>query len=213
MDQQSKIYQQYGPQEPKPYAIYIHGAGSGAKSGTNSAFRHYFPDYEWLCPEVNEDPEESVAKIEEYIEVFSPALIAGTSLGGLYALYANAPDAAKIVCNASVNIERVLRKLGYGMHPFFCEREDGRTQFEINEQIVRKFTEYKETHPILPGRINIAVFSTNDELVGQVESRKNAVILEENGFTIHWSDKFGHRMNENVAKKIPAWLKEEEEKG
>ena len=86
-----------------------------------------------VCPEVNEDPEESEAIIREHIAVFRPAIIAGTSMGGLYALYA-------------------------------------------------------------------------DALVGQVESRKNARLLEAAGFTVVWSDKFGHRLNENVAKKIPSWL-------
>lgn len=192
------------------YAIYIHGAGSGAKGGTKSAFLHYLPEYEWLCPEVNENPEESVAKINEYISVFSPEIIAGTSLGGLYAIYADAPEAIKIVCNTTVTIEKVLRKIGYGAHPFFCEREDGRTEYVIDEPLVRSFTKFKESHEILPGRLNLGIFSTDDELVGQVESRKNAKILEAAGFRIFWSDKFGHRLNENVAKKIPAWIAETE---
>ena len=188
------------------YALYIHGLGSGAKSGTGSAFLRYFPQYEWLCPEVNEDPVESEAVIAEFIKVFRPAMIAGTSMGGLYTLYADAPAAVKVVANATLGIEHVLRKVGYGRHPFFCEREDGRTEYEINEQVVRRFSEYKASHAILPGRKNLAVFSLNDELVGQVESRRNAKLLEAEGFTVIWSDKFGHRLNENVAKKIPAWL-------
>lgn len=188
------------------YALYIHGLGSGAKSGTGSAFLRYFPDYEWVCPEVNEDPEESEAIIREHIAVFRPAIIAGTSMGGLYTLYADAPDAVKIVVNATVGIEHVLRKVGYGEHPFFCEREDGRTKYEISEPVIRRFTAYKAAHEILPGAKNLAVFSTDDELVGQVESRKNARLLEAAGFTVVWSDKFGHRLNENVAKKIPSWL-------
>lgn len=190
------------------YAIYIHGAGSGAKSGTKSAFLKYMPEYEWICPEVNEDPRQSVELIDEYVRVFSPKLVAGTSMGGLYALYAEAPDAIKVVCNTSVAIEKVLRKIGYGRHPFFCEREDGRTEYIVDEQLVRTFIQYRNTHPIIPGRINLAVFSTDDELVGQVESRKNAKLLEEAGFTVVWSDRFGHRLNENVAKKIPGWLDE-----
>ena len=194
----------------KKYAIYIHGIGSGAKSGTKSAFLRFLPDYEWICPEVNEDPEESLAKIDEYVRVFSPAVIAGTSLGGLYTLYADAPEAMKVAVNATVTVEKVLRKIGYGEHPFFCEREDGRTKYIIDEAMVRAFTRYKDTHTIIPGRISLGVFSTDDELVGQVESRKNAKLLEEAGFKVVWSDKFGHRLNENVAKKIPGWIAEQE---
>ena len=192
--------------EKKGYALYIHGLGSGVKSGTSSAFLRYFPDFEWLCPEVNEDPEESEAIIREFIQVFQPKMIAGTSMGGLYTLYADSPDAVKVVVNATVSIENVLRKIGYGKHPFFCEREDGRTEYEISEPIIRKFTAYKSSHKFIMGTKNLAVFSTDDELVGQMASRLNAELLKEAGFTLVWSDKFGHRLNENVAKKIPAWL-------
>lgn len=206
-EEQTSSYMENGN---KPYAIYVHGIGSGASSGTRSAFLKYFPEYEWICPEVNENPDESVAVIEEYVRVFSPEMMAGTSLGGVYVAYVSAPEAIKIVCNASIGIEKALRKIGYGKHPFFCDREDGRKEFEINEDMVRTFSHYRKSHEISLGIINIGVFSTDDELVGQVESRKNAKLLEEAGFRIFWSDKFGHRLNENVAKKIPGMLTEVE---
>ena len=189
------------------YALYIHGLGSGSGSGTGSAFLRYFPDYEWICPEVNEDPEESLAIIDEYVRTFNPEMIAGTSLGGFYTVYADAPEAIKVAVNASMDIEHVLRKLGYGKHRFHCEREDGRTEYELNETVVRKFTEFKASHKVVTGSQNLGVYSTDDEVVGQVESRKNARLLQEAGFTIVWSDRFGHRLNENVARKIPSWLK------
>ncbi|GEM_PF-6811872 len=209
-----RSWRKFALMEEKPkYALYIHGLGSGAKSGTSTAFKRYFPEYEWLCPEVNEDIWKSIAKIEEWIEVFRPQLIAGTSMGGFLTAYAAIPEGLstiKIVCNATISIEHTLRKVGYGKHTFFCEREDGRTEYVIDETVVRKFTAFKQERSIAPAQINIGVYSKDDELVGQVESRKNAKLLEEAGFTIYWSDKFGHRMNENVAKKIPAWLKEQQ---
>ncbi len=156
---------------------------------------------------MNEDPEESEAVIGEFVKVFDPRLIAGTSMGGFYALYADAPNAGKVLVNPTVGIEHVLRKVGYGKHKFFCEREDGRTEYELNEAVIRKFTAYKASHGFISGRENLAVFSMRDELVGQVESRKNAALLQKAGFSVVWSDKFGHRLNENVAKKIPGWLR------
>lgn len=190
------------------YALYVHGLGSGAGSGTRTSFTHCLPQYEWLCPEVSEYPEESLSIIDEYIRVFSPELIAGTSLGGLYSIYAHAPFATKVVCNATIGIEHILRKIGYGKHQFFCEREDKRTEYIIDEQLVRLFTEFKKNHEICLGVCNLGVFSTRDEIIGGVESRKNAKILEEFGFSIRWSDRFGHRINEQITKKIPVWLGE-----
>jgi len=190
------------------YAIYIHGLGSGANSGTKSSFTRYLPDYEWVCPEVSEHPEESLAIINEYVKVFSPEIIAGTSLGGLYTIYADAPQSTKVVCNATIGIEHTLRKIGYGKYTFFCQREDGREEYVIDESLVRSFTEFKKNHKISLGAYNLGIYSTRDELVGEVESRKNAKALEALGFTIQWSDKFGHRTNEQIAKKIPGWLEE-----
>jgi len=191
---------------PKPYAIYVHGIGSGAKSGTKTSFGRNFPQYEWLHPEFNENPDESLAILNEYIAVFSPQVIAGTSMGGFLTAYSDAPQAIKIVCNATIGIEHVLRKIGYGKHPFLCEREDGRTEYNIDEEMVRRFIAFKESHSIIPGRLNMGIYSMDDELAGAVESRRSAKILECAGFQIFWSDKFGHRMNDAVAKKIPQYL-------
>lgn len=191
------------------YALYIHGLGSGAASGTRSSLSRHLGDYEWISPEVNENPEESIAKINEYVAVFQPALIAGTSMGGLYTAYADAcSDTIKICCNPTMNIEHTLRKRGYGVHKYNCEREDGSTEYVLNEEVVRRFIEFKKSHSVVLGAKNLGVFSKDDEFVGQVETRKNAKMLEEAGFTIYWSDKFGHRLNDQITKKLPSLIKE-----
>ena len=45
----------YMPKE-KPYALYVHGMGSGAKSGTKSSLGHYLDGYEWLSHELPGKP-------------------------------------------------------------------------------------------------------------------------------------------------------------
>lgn len=190
-----------------PYALYIHGMGSGAKSGTKSSLGHYLSEYEWLSPEVSHHPEESIALLNEWATAFQPALIAGTSMGGFYNLFIDCPSAIKLVVNPTYNIENVMRKVGYGKHKYHCERENGETEYVIDEPLVRLFINYRAEHPILLGVRNIAVFSTDDELVGKENSKKNAAALEKAGFEIYWSDKFGHRLNEKVGKKIVEWLR------
>lgn len=196
----------YPPQQ-KPYAIYIHGMGSGAKSGTKSSLARYFDEYEWLSPEVSHDPYESIPLLNEWAQTFQPALIAGTSMGGFYNLFIDCPSAVKLVVNPTVNIEMVMRKVGYGKHKYLCEREDGATEYVIDEPLVRRYMQYRDEHQILCGVRNLAVFSTDDEMVGKENSKKNAAILEKVGFEIMWSDRFGHRLNENGAKKIVAALR------
>jgi hypothetical protein len=189
----------YMPKE-KPYALYVHGMGSGAKSGTKSSLGHYLDVYEWLSPELPVEPEEAMAILEDYVRVFSPALIAGTSLGGLYLLYLNAPEATKVAINPTYNIETTLRRIGYGKHPFHCEREDSATEYTIDEPLVKRYMAVRDNRTPQASKRMVALFSTDDELVGREPAKQNASALEHLGYEIHWCDKFGHRLNQPAAK-------------
>ncbi len=189
----------YMPKE-KPYALYVHGMGSGAKSGTKSSLGHYLDGYEWLSPELPVEPAEAMAILEDYVKVFSPELIAGTSLGGLYLLYLDAPEATKVAINPTYNIETTLRRIGYGKHPFHCEREDGATEYTIDEPLVKRYMSVRDDHTPVPSKHMVALFSTDDELVGREPAKQNAAALQRIGYEVHWCDKFGHRLNQPAAK-------------
>ncbi len=192
----------------KPYALYIHGLGSGAKSGTKSSFGRYFDEYEWLSPEITHNPYESLSILNDWCSAFSPNLIAGTSMGGMLTLYVNTPNAVKIAVNPTIEMERVLRKLGYGKHPYMQERENKEKEFVIDEPMIRQFITFREEKTILPGKRSIALFSTDDELVGKEISRRNASLLKEKGWEVLWNTKFGHRVNEQAVKAVVRYLQE-----
>jgi hypothetical protein len=193
---------------PLPYALYIHGMGSGAKSGTKSSLGHYLDGYEWLSPELPVEPEEALAILDDYVGVFSPTLIAGTSLGGLYLLSLNAPEATKVAINPTYNIETTLRRIGYGKHPFHCEREDGAREYTIDEPLVKRYMAVRDQRTPLPSKRMVALFSTDDELVGREPAKQNAAALQRFGYEIHWCDKFGHRLNQPAAKLLAKILSE-----
>ena len=92
----------------KPVAIYVHGLGSGAASTTIRTVRKVFSEYEWIALEVNENPFESIEKINAVIREFNPTLLMGTSLGGNYVFYADAPCAKKVICNPAMKIEELI---------------------------------------------------------------------------------------------------------
>ena len=71
----------YGTPAQKPYALYIHGLGSSAASGTKSSLARSLDAYEWLSPEITHNPFESLDILNEWVAAFQPALIAGTSMG------------------------------------------------------------------------------------------------------------------------------------
>ncbi len=187
-----------------PYALYIHGMGSGAKSGTKSSLGHYLSQYEWLSPELPMDPVAAMTILKDYERVFQPDLICGTSAGGLYTLFLDAP--IKVAINPTYNIETTLRKMGYGKHKFHCEREDGTTEWTLDEPLVQKFKHLRDNlQPIRSPRM-IAFFSSDDELVGREPAKKNAHAMEELGYEIVWSNKFGHRLNQPAAKQLASLL-------
>lgn len=187
-----------------PYALYIHGMGSGAKSGTKSSLGHYLSQYEWLSPELPTDPEAAMAILRDYQQVFQPDLIAGTSVGGLYTIYLQAP--VKVAINPTYNIETTLRKLGYGKHKYHCEREDGATEWTLDEPLVQRYKLMRDTLEPAPCPKMIAFFSSDDELVGREPAKKNARAMEELGYEIVWSNKFGHRLNQPAAKQLASLL-------
>ena len=125
----------------------------------------------------------------------------------MLALYADAPKATKIVLNPSLEMDKTLRRMGYGKHPYFQERSDGATEFIIDEPMVQRFAAFKKEHTIVPGIRNVGIFSTDDELLGHEMSKRNAKAVEEAGFDIIWSAKFGHRCNDNAVKEIVKQLR------
>ncbi|MBQ7531197.1 MAG: hypothetical protein IJT12_05775 [Paludibacteraceae bacterium] len=194
----------YSWEEPKqkPYAMYIHGFASSPKSGTRASLARALPEYEWLAPEITHEPFESLGILNEWARTFLPQLIVGTSMGGMLAMYVDAPEATKIAVNPSLEMERTLRKMGYGKHPYLQEREDGATEFVIDEPMIQRFVAFKKEHAFISGIRNIGLFSTDDELLGHEMSKRNAKVLEDNGCSLIWSNKFGHRCNDNAVKEI-----------
>lgn len=191
-------------EEPKqkPYALYVHGFASSAKSGTRSTLGQKLDEYEWLAPEITHDPYESLSILNDWAEAFQPALIAGTSMGGMLAAYVNCPTSIKVAVNPALDIERTLRKMGYGRHPYMQERENGETEFVIDEVMIHRFIDFRAENNIINGARNIALFSTNDELIGKEHSKRHAATLEEKGWEILWCSKFGHRCNDQAVKEI-----------
>ena len=192
-----KMNRMYTWEEPKqkPYAMYIHGFASSLKFGTRASLARALPEYEWLAPEVSHEPFESLDILNEWARTYQPELIVGTSMGGILAMYVDAPNATKIAVNPSQEMERTLRKMGYGKHPYLQEREDVATEFVIDEPMIQQFVAFKKEKVFVPGTRNIRLFSTDDELLGHEMSKRNAKVLENNGLELIWSNKFGHRCN------------------
>ena len=179
----------------KPIAIYVHGLGSGATSTTVRMVCKIFSEYEWIAIEVNENPFESVEKINATVSKFNPSLLMGTSLGGYYVFYADAPRAIKVICNPAMNIAELIRyKIGFGTYSYFVERQDGNTEYTLDEAICRRFTEYESSHKAVSGTKNYALFAVHDELIGDADMLGNMALVFESGYQLLLDSKGGHRL-------------------
>ena len=178
----------------KPVAIYVHGLGSGAASTTIRTVRKVFSEYEWIAIEVNENPFESIEKINAAVSEFNPSLLMGTSLGGYYVFYADAPYATKVICNPAMNIAELIRsKIGFGTYSYLVERQDGNAEYILDETICRRFMEYESSHKAVSGTKNYALFAVHDELIGDADMLDNMAMVFESGYRLLLDSKGGHR--------------------
>ena len=159
----------------------------------------YLPYFEWIAVEVAEDAEEAVEKIDRYVRLYRPEVLMGTSLGGFYIFYADAPDAVKIICNPAMNIDELIRtKIGFGEHRYFVKRENGQKTYTLDEQVCRRFAEYRASQKPISGRANYAFFGDSDELIGAAGTLKNMAVVSEAGYRIFVKSGGGHRISETT---------------
>lgn len=184
-------------------AIYVHGLGSGANTDTLKSVRKYLPMFDWYAVEVNEDLSQSVRIINVAIETYHPAALLGTSLGGLYLMYADVGEAYRIICNPACNISELIReKIGFGVKEYFVPRQDGVQQYVLDEMVCQQFDEYMKTHVPTRGEHDYALFCMHDELIGSDGIISNEALCFNLGYTILIERKEGHRLGSRALKLI-----------
>lgn len=182
-------------------AIYVHGLGSGAASTTIDIVREVFSDYEWMAVEVNEDPVDSINTINQAIAELHPAFLMGTSLGGLYLMYADMnsceEDAIRLLFNPACDIARIIREaIGFGRKEYFVSRQDGVQEYELNEAVCARFENFIAGNKPTPGKCHdYAMFSIHDELIGEDGVRRNQVVCYDAGYRILIDCDGGHRLS------------------
>ena len=187
----------------RPVAIYVHGLASGAAATTFRSFKKQFTQFEWISDDFGERIGDNVRLLNKMVQEHHPALIIGTSLGGLTLIYANAPSAIKITINPALSIAQCVRhKIGIGVHPYFCPRKDGRKEFALTENMCKSYQRYINTHHPQYGLFNYAIFANHDELLGDDASRKAQCYLSARGFTTMVDPKGQHRIKSSTIKII-----------
>lgn len=189
-------------------AFYIHGLGSGANGTSGPRLAKKFPQYEWSYPEFSEDIQESIIKLNQLIDKNHPALIVGTSLGGLYTMFAKSFDGIKIAYNPGLDIVHILQNdIGFGTYKYFSPRKDKKTHYTVNEKMVKKFEKYLASHQIEKATRCIAIFGTGDELINPETREKNLSQATAAGYEVYELPNAGHRMTAESVEFIQELLK------
>lgn len=123
--------------------LYVHGFASSGASGTVKSLRLLLPQAEIVAPDVPVEPLEAMRFLQELCAAAQPALIIGTSLGGMYAEQFAGFD--RILVNPSFETSEVLRKNNrLGRHEFHNPRRDGQKDFLVTKGTLESFKAVEE---------------------------------------------------------------------
>ena len=104
--------------------MYVHGFGSSAASGTVKRIRETLPSARVVAYDLPLHPEEAMALLQEKCAEERPALIIGTSMGGMYAEMLRGYD--RILVNPAFEMGDTMHEHGMmGKQVFQNPRQDG----------------------------------------------------------------------------------------
>ena len=177
--------------------LYIHGLQSSGKSRTADIIRREIPEANVYSPDIPVSANEAYAFIDKCRIEHNIDLIIGTSMGGMLAQKMR--GIPKILVNPSFHVSESMRKK-IGVVPFYSERTDGATEYDITEKMCDEFAQLESTQFRNLSGSEIActfgVFGNNDDVVNCKDE-----------YLQHYSNvKFingGHRLSEdNIVNEI-----------
>ena len=85
MEQTNQYIKQFPELMKGKKILYVHGFGSSGQSGTVTRIREVLPNATVIAPDLPIEPTEAMALLQQVCDSEQPALIIGTSMGGMYA--------------------------------------------------------------------------------------------------------------------------------
>jgi len=145
----------------KPIVLWIHGFTGKPNNENVCEMRRRFTEYDWYSIEVDHHAIASMEKINDYIKNNNVAIVAGTSLGGFYAMCADF-SGPKFVVNPVTDPLRDLKQF-IGPNTYKPGRPDGQTDFIFTEEMLNEFSQ------IQPGNLDktLCTHTMHDSLLGE----------------------------------------------
>lgn len=176
-----------------PVMMYVHGFMSGANGAKQRQLQDHFEGlYRVIAPELDADPDKSLAMLNEIIERERPEIIVGTSLGGWMTLMCDSHDAKLLIVNPTTEPEVTLARWLNEPQTYFCKRLDGVQTYKLTQEVLDKYRKYDTLGEVRKKLDRLfALCSTKDELIGTRHIEMLKPIMDE----IHLVsvDDFGHQ--------------------
>lgn len=120
--------------------MYVHGFGSSAQSGTVALLRQLMPGANVVARDLPIEPDEALVMLRQMASELQPALIIGTSMGGMYAEQLRGFD--RILVNPAFEMGETMQKHGMiGKQTFQNPRADGIQEFIVTKALVKRYGE------------------------------------------------------------------------
>ena len=174
--------------------LYVHGFASSGASNTVTLLSDMLPEAKIIAPDLPIHPEEAMNLLRTICKNESPALIVGTSMGGMYAEMLHGIN--RILVNPAFEIAETMRtNIGLGKQTFLNPRKDGIQSFMLTKGLQ---SEYKEVAQ------HCFETSTDEdkELVYGLFGREDPIVHTYDIFKQHYPQaiyfKGEHRLNDHV---------------
>ena len=123
--------------------LYVHGFASSGQSGTVGRLRQVLPEARVVAPDLPLHPAEALRLLHDTCQAEQPALIIGTSMGGMFAEMLYGYD--RILTNPAFQIADTMQSHGLtGKQQFFSPRQDGVQEFYVDKPLVKEYRQMTE---------------------------------------------------------------------
>lgn len=176
-----------------PVMMYLHGFMSGANGAKQRQLQKQFKGrWRVIAPELDGDPEKSIATINEFIESERPEIIVGTSLGAWMAMMCRHGVAPLVLVNPVTAPQEELARWLNEPQQYFCKRLDGVQTYTLTREVLDKYGAYSTEEAIaFEGDDFHVLCSTKDDLLGDRHIRTLQPWLSPDRLMI--VDDFGHQ--------------------
>lgn len=177
--------------------IYLHGLSSSGNSNTAHRIKELFPEDNVIAPDLPVNPFDALKLIDNILKPLpvNDTVVLGTSMGGMFAQQ-QAPY-RRILVNPAFHVSTLLRDNIGKKLPFFSQRQDGATEFEVTEELCRQYEEMesKQFDKNNNAKNVIGLFGKYDETVNCKQEYLDH-------YSLYHDFEGGHRMNNDVIENV-----------